>query len=121
MTSLRLAVVTVLTLIYTFKGGLRAAIWTDVLQQTIYVAGTVVALFTILHLVPGGWSTVREVAGQAGKFRLIDLSLESNHKIYLLVGPDRRSVSDHGKSRNRPVDRAAPAFSAQRTTVEGRA
>jgi Na+/proline symporter len=68
-----IAVVTALTLIYTFEGGLRAAIWTDVLQQTIYVTGTIIALITILHLVPGGWSTVRAVAGGAGKFRIVDL------------------------------------------------
>jgi hypothetical protein len=30
--------------------------------------------FTILHLVPGGWETVCTVAGQAGKFRVLDLS-----------------------------------------------
>src|SRR5271167_3126552 len=63
-----IAIVTVLTLLYTLKGGLKAAIWTDVMQQTVYVAGTIVGLVTILHLVPGGWTTVREVAGQAGKF-----------------------------------------------------
>lgn len=68
-----IAVVSILTLIYTFEGGLRAAIWTDVLQQSIYVAGTV-GFFTILHLVPGGWTTVHSIAGQAGKFRVLNFS-----------------------------------------------
>jgi SSS family transporter len=53
---------------------MTAAIWTDVVQQTIYVVGTLVAFFIILHLVPGGWETVCTVAGQAGKFRVLDLS-----------------------------------------------
>lgn len=69
-----IGVVTVLTLAYTFEGGLRAAIWTDVLQQTMYVAGTLVGLVTILHLVPGGWATVHTVADRAGKFRVLDFS-----------------------------------------------
>lgn len=69
-----IAVVSILTLIYTFEGGLRAAIWTDVLQQSIYVAGTVIGFFTILHLVPGGWTTVHSIAGQAGKFRVLNFS-----------------------------------------------
>jgi Na+/proline symporter len=69
-----IAIVTLLTLIYTFQGGMTAAIWTDVVQQTIYVIGTLVAFFTILHLVPGGWKTVCTVAGQAGKFRVFDFS-----------------------------------------------
>ena len=69
-----IAVVTVLTLLYTFEGGLAAVIWTDVMQLAIYVAGTITAVFTILHLVPGGWTTVHEVAGAANKFRLWDFS-----------------------------------------------
>jgi SSS family solute:Na+ symporter len=67
-----IAIVTGLTLIYTFEGGMTAVIWTDVVQQTIYVAGTLAGFFTILHLVPGGWATVHAVAGGAGKFRVFD-------------------------------------------------
>src|SRR3954453_7566666 len=58
-----IAIVTALTLIYTFEGGLAAVIWTDVIQIAIYVTGTLVGVYTILHLVPGGWSTVADVAG----------------------------------------------------------
>ncbi len=72
---LSIAIVTVLTLLYTLKGGLKAAIWTDVMQQAVYVAGTIVGLLTILHRVPGGWTAVHAIAGQAGKFRVFDLSL----------------------------------------------
>ena len=69
-----IAIVSVLTLIYTFEGGMAAVIWTDVVQLGIYLAGTLVGLFTILHLVPGGWSTIHSVASQAGKFRTFDFS-----------------------------------------------
>src|ERR1051326_1533137 len=37
-----IGLVTLLTLIYTFEGGITAVIWTDVVQMFIYVAGTVV-------------------------------------------------------------------------------
>jgi solute:Na+ symporter, SSS family len=70
-----IAIITVLTLIYTFEGGLAAVIWTDVVQTVIYVGGTVVGLFTILHLVPGGWATIHSVADSAGKLRIFDFSL----------------------------------------------
>src|SRR5260370_22699607 len=62
-----IGIVTVLTLIYTFEGGMAAVIWTDVIQTSIYVIGTIVGFFTILHLVPGGWSTVSAVARETGK------------------------------------------------------
>jgi SSS family solute:Na+ symporter len=69
-----IAIITALTLIYTFEGGLAAVIWTDVVQTVIYVGGTLVGLFTILHLVPGGWQTIHSVAESAGKLRVFDFS-----------------------------------------------
>src|SRR5438132_12750901 len=67
-----IALITALTLIYTFEGGLAAVIWTDVVQTVIYAGGTLVGLFTILHLVPGGWPAIHNVAETAGKLQGFD-------------------------------------------------
>jgi SSS family solute:Na+ symporter len=69
-----IAIITALTLIYTFEGGLTAVIWTDVVQTAIYVGGTLVGLLTILHLVPGGWSAIHTAAVSAGKLQVFDFS-----------------------------------------------
>jgi SSS family solute:Na+ symporter len=69
-----IAIITALTLIYTFEGGLAAVIWTDVVQTAIYVGGTLVGLVTILHLVPGGWAAIHAAAASAGKLRVFDFS-----------------------------------------------
>jgi SSS family solute:Na+ symporter len=71
-----IAIITVLTLIYTFEGGLAAVIWTDVVQTIIYVGGTLVGVFTILHLVPGGWSAVQIFAEGGNKLRIFDFSFD---------------------------------------------
>jgi solute:Na+ symporter, SSS family len=67
-----IAIITALTVIYTFEGGLAAVIWTDVVQTAIYVSGTLVGLLTIMHLVPGGWSAIHAAAAGAGKLQLFD-------------------------------------------------
>jgi SSS family solute:Na+ symporter len=72
-----IAIITLLTLIYTFEGGLTAVIWTDVVQTFIYVGGTLVGLFTILHLVPGGWGAVQSMAGGLHKFQVFDASISA--------------------------------------------
>jgi SSS family transporter len=69
-----IAIITTLTLIYTFEGGLAAVIWTDVVQTIIYVGGTLVGLFTISHLVPGGWPAIHSLAKSAGKLRVFDFT-----------------------------------------------
>ncbi len=69
-----IAIITALTLIYTFEGGLAAVIWTDVVQTFIYVGGTLVGVFTILHLVPGGWAAIHAAAASAGKLKVFDFT-----------------------------------------------
>src|SRR5690348_5613581 len=70
-----IAIVTLLTLVYTFEGGMAAVIWTDVVQLAIYIGATIVGLFTLLHQVPGGWSTIHGMAAASGKFRVFDFSM----------------------------------------------
>src|SRR5580698_1278835 len=69
-----IAIITALTVVYTFEGGLAAVIWTDVVQTAIYVGGTLVGLVTILHLVPGGWAAIHAAAAGAGKLQVFDFS-----------------------------------------------
>jgi solute:Na+ symporter, SSS family len=69
-----IAIITLLTLIYTFEGGLAAVIWTDVVQTAIYVCGTLIGLVTIVHLVPGGWAHIHDVAAAGDKFRMFDFT-----------------------------------------------
>jgi len=69
-----IAIITALTLIYTFEGGLAAVIWTDVVQTIIYVGGTIVGVFTILHLVLGGWDAIHIAAQSAGKLQIFDFT-----------------------------------------------
>ena len=69
-----IAIITLLTLIYTFEGGLAAVIWTDVVQTAIYIGGTLVGVFTILRLVPGGWPAIHAAAASAGKLQVFDFA-----------------------------------------------
>jgi SSS family solute:Na+ symporter len=93
-----IAIITLLTMIYTFEGGMAAVIWTDVVQIAIYVGGTLV-FFTILHAVPGGWATVHAMADAAGKFRVFDFS-PVLHKTYTfwagIIGGTFFTTASHG-------------------------
>jgi solute:Na+ symporter, SSS family len=94
-----IAIVTLLTLIYTFEGGMAAVIWTDVVQWTICLAGTVVALFTILHVVPGGWETIRTTGSQFDKFRIFDSSwnLDATYTLWSgVIGGAFLTTATHG-------------------------
>jgi SSS family transporter len=72
---LSIAIISALTLLYTFEGGMAAVIWTDVVQMIIYLGGTVAAIWSLGHHIPGGWEHIHTVAAVAGKFHMLDFAL----------------------------------------------
>jgi SSS family transporter len=72
---LSIGIISALTLLYTFEGGMAAVIWTDVVQMVIYVGGTLVAIATLGSHVTGGWSTIHAVAGAAHKFHMLNFAM----------------------------------------------
>jgi len=73
-----IVLIVLLTLFYTFEGGMTAVIWTDVVQMTLYVVGAIVSFIVILGKIPGGWDHVVQVAGAAHKFEIFDFRFAWN-------------------------------------------
>jgi solute:Na+ symporter, SSS family len=91
-----------LVLVYTFEGGMKAVIWTDVLQCVLYLSGSLAAFFVLLHKIPGGWSAVAHLAVASHKFRIFDFSfsLTNPAKTYTfwsgVVGGGFLTMASHG-------------------------
>jgi SSS family transporter len=62
------------TVIYTYIGGMKAVIWTDCVQFTIYILGALVALLILVGKLPGGWNELINTAEAGHKFHLFDFS-----------------------------------------------
>jgi solute:Na+ symporter, SSS family len=101
-TSEQLAVVIViaLTILYTFEGGMKAVIWTDVAQLILYLTGSVVTLAFLLHAIPGGWNEVRQVAAASGdKLQFLDFSFHLATKYTFwsgVIGGAFLTMASHG-------------------------
>jgi len=101
-TSEKFAVVLViaLTILYTLEGGMKAVIWTDVAQLLLYLTGSAVTLFVLLHRIPGGWSEVTQVAASAGhKLQVLDFSFAWSTKYTFwsgLIGGAFLTMASHG-------------------------
>src|SRR5271156_2041572 len=95
-----IAIVTVLTMFYTFEGGMRAVIWTDVAQIALYLTGSVAAFFLLLHKIPGGWPEVTQAAAAAGgKLRVFDFAftLTKSYTFWSgLLGGTFLTMASHG-------------------------
>lgn len=67
----------VLSLVYTYIGGVKAVIWTDALQFGLFLAGGLFAVVYIPMLLDGGWDQVRQEAVEAGKFVWLETHLRA--------------------------------------------
>jgi SSS family transporter len=70
----------------TWLGGVRAVVWTDVLQFVMLVAGGAVAILYVTQVYPGGFGALIEAGGEAGKTRVLDLSLDPTLQFTLWAG-----------------------------------
>src|SRR5580658_1765549 len=93
-------IITLLTMFYTFEGGMRAVIWTDVVQFFLYMTGSVAAFFLLLHKIPGGWPEVTSVAAASGgKLSIFDFafSLTQSYTFWSgLLGGTFLTMASHG-------------------------
>jgi SSS family solute:Na+ symporter len=94
-----IVLVGILTLVYTFEGGIAAVIWTDLVQLVIYLGGSLLAAYMLLHLVQGGWTAIVADARAAGKLQVISWSWDLSVPFTFfagLIGGCFLTMASHG-------------------------
>lgn len=88
-----------LTVVYTYRGGMKAVVWTELLQAGVYLLGGISAIVLLGKVVPGGWNEILEAASSAGKTRAIDTyaGFDRPHTLFAgLFGGAFLSMASHG-------------------------
>jgi solute:Na+ symporter, SSS family len=94
-----IVVVGLVTIVYTYLGGMKAVIWTDLIQFIIKIAGAMLAGAFVLKLLPGGWSQFLAEGAADGKFKLIETTFEPTTAFNLyagVIGGTVFSMASHG-------------------------
>ncbi|MGL1901165.1 MAG: sodium/solute symporter [Fibrobacterales bacterium] len=65
----------ILGIVYTYYGGIKAVIWTDVLQFVVLFGGGLLIVYLLADKI-GGLSTMLSLASDAGKTKVFDFSLD---------------------------------------------
>ena len=94
-----IAILSALTLFYTFQGGMAAVIWTDVAQMALYAVGSIVALGTICSRIPGGWPALIAGASAAHKLTFLHFSWSVSQSYTFqagLIGGCFLTLASHG-------------------------
>ena len=98
-------VITLITLLYTYLGGIKAVVWMDVIQLGVYLGGAVLAGVLLIQALPEGWQSFQEAVVVSGKTQWFDWGWDGSWKGYLaqpyafgvaIVGGAIFSLASHG-------------------------
>lgn len=91
-----ITVLSLVTVAYTYVGGIRAVVWVDVFQMGVYVLGGIIALTVLADQTSGFWGE----AVDAGKTQMFDFSSDIVTAPYAFVtaifGGALLSMASHG-------------------------
>lgn len=92
-----IVVLSVVTIAYTFIGGIRAVVWVDVAQMVLYIAGGLLTIAVVTGTDGIGWVSA---AAEAGKLQILDFGgnpvTDANTFIPSVVGGAIFSMASHG-------------------------
>ncbi len=100
-----IVIMALVTLVYTYTGGVKGIIWVDVIQMFTYLGGALLAGIYLLNLIPGGWGTVVSAASESGKFSIFNLGFDKGIAGFFsqpytmiggLIGGAFLSMASHG-------------------------
>lgn len=98
-------IVGVITVIYSYIGGIKAVIWTDVIQMFVYTGGAIASMIVIYNLLPNGWDDVTAFANPGDKFQIFNLKMSDSFTSFFtggygliggLVGGAFLAMASHG-------------------------
>ena len=83
-----IALMGVIVIAYTTMGGVKAVTWSDVQQMIIIFIGLVIALATLVHLMPGeiSFPDAMYLAGAAGRLNAVTTDVDWNDQFTLWSG-----------------------------------
>jgi len=70
--------VTVITTIYTAVGGIKAVVWTDLIQAMLMFSSIIFAIYLLLHSIPGGFETVKQNLGGVANIKVFQTGWNSS-------------------------------------------
>jgi SSS family solute:Na+ symporter len=100
-----ITIISCVTIVYTFLGGIKAVVWMDVIQMTVYIGGALLAVGLLLSRLSQGPAAILDTLQNAEKLKMIDWGFHLTFKDFLaqpytfltaLIGGGVFSVASHG-------------------------
>lgn len=92
-------VIGVITIVYTFVGGMKAVVWNDCIQFVVYMLGGAIAFFIMVRALPGGWDQLVEFGMETKRFRVVNWNWDISQAYTIwagVIGGAALTLGTHG-------------------------
>src|SRR5262245_8423144 len=92
-------VLALITIVYTYLGGMHAVMWTDLIQFTVKIGGAIIAAACLVAWSPDGWAGIEAAARAEGKLAWLNLTFDPTKTDALwagLIGGAFFTMASHG-------------------------
>jgi len=102
---LAIVIIAIITLVYTYTGGMKGVIWVDVMLMFIYLGGAILSAIYLLNFIPGGWNAITSSALAENKLSIFNFGFENGITGFFtqpytllggLIGGAFLSMASHG-------------------------
>lgn len=102
---LSIAAISLITLIYTLIGGIKAVVWMDVMQMAVYIGGAFFAIIVLFLDLSNGISGAMSAASEAGKLKMFEFGFDMSFAEFIaqpytfftaVIGGAIFSIASHG-------------------------
>ena len=102
---LAIVIIAIITLVYTYTGGMKGVIWVDVMLMFIYLGGAILAAIYLLNFIPGGWNSITSLSLAENKLSIFNFGFENGITGFFsqpytllggLIGGAFLSMASHG-------------------------
>ncbi len=100
-----MGLLTLLTLVYVYYGGIRAVVWTDVVQWAVYVLGAFISIYVLFDLLQDSPARILGTLAERGKLQVFRLIPEGGWQAFFqdpyslcagVIGGMVLSMASHG-------------------------
>lgn len=97
--------ISVITLVYTYFGGIKAVIWMDVIQMSVYISGAIITVFILIYTIPTSWENAFVLLESENKLKFFNSGFDLTFKEFIaqpytiitsIVGGAVFSLASHG-------------------------
>lgn len=90
--NISILLISIVALIYTTIGGIKAVIWTDLVQFVLFISAALIAIAIVIYFLPNNFKDFFDIGNQFDKFKIFHISLNNTSPDFIFNFSNPKSL-----------------------------